>query len=151
MNNKFDFFTGLGIVILAVLVYYSSSQMPTDTAGLGAGGFPKFVAVCLGGFGTILSIKAFLQIKKGKKDVRKLDLKELAFSGLLVAAFALYIALVKPLGYILSTTIFLFVFMLIYGERIWLRMVVISVAFSLIVFYLFTEVFNIMLPHGSIF
>ncbi len=42
----------------------------------------------------------------------------------------LYIALVRPLGYILATTLFFFLFMFLYGERKVLRMAVISAVFS---------------------
>lgn len=151
MNNKVDFFTGLGIEALSALVYYSASQMPSVELGLGAGGFPKFIAVCLMIFAALLSIKAFINIRKGKKDAKRLDAKELAYAGLLAAAFALYIVVIRYLGYIISTSVFFFIFMLIYGQRKWLRMCIISVSFSVAVFFLFEKVFYIMLPRGRIF
>lgn len=151
MNNKVDFFTGIAVLILSALVFISASQMVTADQGLGAGGFPKFVSVCLGALGAALSIRAMLRIKRGQKDTPKLKKEELISAGLLVVAFFLYTLLVRPLGYLIATPLFFFIFMLIYGERKWIRMTIVSVVFSVAVFFLFEKVFYILLPHGRIF
>lgn len=119
--------------------------------GLEPGGFPKFVAACLGILGAALSIQAFLRMKKGESCSGTLDKKELLYAVILAAIFLLYILVVKSLGYILSTILVFPAFMYVYGERRWLRMGVISVVFSIVTFYLFEKVFYVFLPHGSIF
>ncbi len=152
MTNKADCITGCGIAALAGLVYSSASRFPETPTGLGAGGFPKFIAVCLGILGVILAVKSFLQMKKNSgQDQKVLCRKDLLGAGALVVLFYLYIMLVRPLGYMISTTVFFFLFMVIYGERKWLRMCIISVSFSVIAFFLFKNVFYIMLPQGRLF
>ena len=105
--------------------------------------------------GTPLFSKAFddeiLGMKKGDSSQTLPDKKELLYAAALAAVFFLYILVVKPLGYILSTILVFPVFMFIYGERRWLRMGVISVVFSVVTFYLFERVFYVFLPHGSVF
>lgn len=152
MTNKADCIAGCGIAALAGLVYSGASRFPATPTGLGAGGFPKFIAVCLGILGVILAVKSFLQLRKdGSRDQRVLHRNDLLGAGALVILFYLYIMLVRPLGYMVSTTLFFFLFMVIYGERKWLRMCIISVCFSVIAFFLFKNVFYIMLPQGTLF
>ena len=150
MSKRVDFFSGIGIVCLAAGVWYMASLLPPAASGIGAGGFPKFVAVCLGILGAALSIQAYLGMKKGDSSQTLPDKKELLYAAALAAVFFLYILVVKPLGYILSTILVFPVFMFIYGERRWLRMGVISVVFSVVTFYLFERVFDVFLPHGSV-
>ena len=151
MNNKVDFYTGIAVVILSILVFMNASQMVTADAGLGAGGFPKFVAVCLGLSAAAVSIRAMLRMKKGEKDTPKLKKEELISAGLLAVSFLLYVLTIRFLGYLIATPLFFIIFMLIYGERKWLRMIITSVVFSVAVFFLFEKVFYILLPHGQIF
>ncbi len=152
MTNKADCIAGCGIAVLAGLVYSGAGRFPKTPTGLGAGGFPKFIAVCLGILGLLLAMKSFLQMKKnGGRDQKVLCRNDLLGSGALVVLFYMYIILVKPLGYMVSTTLFFFLFMVIYGERKWLCMCIISVCFSVIAFFLFKNVFYIMLPQGTLF
>ena len=152
MTNKADCIAGCGIAVLAGLVYSGASRFPAAAKGLGAGGFPKFIAVCLGILGVILAVKSFLQMRRNSgRDQRVLRRNDLLGAGALVVLFYLYILLVRPLGYMVSTTLFFFLFMVIYGERKWLRMCIISVSFSVIAFFLFKNVFYIMLPQGTLF
>lgn len=152
MTNKADCIAGCGIAVLAGAVYYEASQFAEASSGLGAGGFPKFIAVCLGILGIILAVKSFLQLKAdGNQDKQVLTRHDLLGAMSLVAAFYFYIVLVKPLGYVVATALFFYLFMTIYGERKWIRMAVISVCFSVIAYYLFKNVFYIMLPQGMLF
>ena len=152
MTNRADCYAGCGIVALAVLGYAGAARFPGAASGLGAGGFPKFVTVCLGILGALQAVKSYTELRKNPgQDKQVLKAADLLGAGILLASFGLYIVLVRPLGYILFTTLFFFLFMLIYGERKWVRMVVISVCFSVVAYYLFTKVFYVMLPHGSLF
>lgn len=151
MNKRVDFFSGIFIVCLAAGVWYLASLLPPASSGIGAGGFPKFVAVCLGILGAALSIQSFLEMKKGEEGSGGLDRKEVLYAAILAGIFFLYIMVVKSLGYIVSTILVFPAFMFVYGERRWLRMAVISVVFSFVTFYLFERVFYVFLPHGSIF
>lgn len=140
------------VVALAAVVYWGASAFPVLDSGLGAGGFPKFIAVCLGVLGTVLAVTSYVRLRKCRDQEKQVLRKgDLLGAAVLASAFYLYIVLVKPLGYVLATTIFFFLFMLIYGERKWLRMAVISVGFSVAAYLLFRNVFYIMLPKGILF
>ena len=68
MTNRADCISGAGVTAIAVLVYYEASKFPEAAKGLGAGGFPKFIAVCLGIFGILLMITSYLKWKKNKEQ-----------------------------------------------------------------------------------
>lgn len=151
MTRKADFSIGVGTTLLAICIYLSANQLPVVEIGLGAGGFPKFIAIVLGVMGIILAIKSFYRMRQGDQDVKKLELKELINVAILAASFALYVFVVRYLGYLITTPIFFFLFMLIYGERKWIKMGIISVSFTLVVYFLFEKIFYIILPHGILF
>lgn len=152
MSNKGDCIIGGGIVALAALVWAEASRFSPASSGLGAGGFPRFIAICLGILGTILTVTSYIRWKKNKEaEVQVLKLNELLGAGILGVAFWAYVAVVTPLGYIPATIIFSFVFMLIFGERKWVRMTAVSIGFAVISYYLFRNVFYIMLPAGRLF
>ena len=148
MSKRADFYTGIVIFLVAVAIYMNASQLPSDLVGIGAKGFPQFVAVCLGGLGILLSLTAFLKIRREGNDPAKIEVKEIVLAALLVIGFALYLQLLKPLGYLIATPIFFFVFGAIYGDKKWLRLGITSVVFTIVVWLLFEKLFYIMLPHG---
>lgn len=154
MNKRVDFISGIVIVCLAAGVWYQASLLPPAASGIGAGGFPKFVAVCLAILGAALSIQAATSRRKtgeGEEKSMLPERKELLYAAVLAGIFFVYIMVVKPLGYLVSTMVAFPAFMFVYGERRWPRMLVISVVFSVVTFYLFEKVFYVFLPHGSIF
>jgi len=65
-----------------------------------------------------------------------------------IASFAVYLVLLPNLGFVAANVPFFAVLMAIYGERrpVWLA--VGSVGVSLVLFFLFREVFQIRLPAG---
>ena len=151
MTNRADCISGAGVTAIAVLVYYEASKYPEAAKGLGAGGFPKFIAVCLGIFGMLLMITSYLKWKKNKEQEKKvLTLNGLIGAAMIAVTFWMYIILVRPLGYIAATSLFSAILMIIYGERKWIRLIVVCVGFSVIAFFLFRNVFYVMLPVGNL-
>jgi len=63
-----------------------------------------------------------------------------------VAVFLLYIALLKPLGYVLSTILYLTVaFQLVQRGKLWLSLLV-AAAFAGVIYYVFVVVLKGTLP-----
>ena len=152
MTNKGDCIAGAAITAIAVFVWTEASKFPEAPSGLGASGFPKFIAICLGFLGIILTITSYLCWKKNpEQEQQVLKRHELLEAGTLAATFWLYVQLVTPFGYVISTILFSFLFMYIFGERKWIRMVLVSVGFSVSSFFLFRNIFYIMLPTGTLF
>ena len=64
------------------------------------------------------------------------------------AAFAVYLTLLPSLGFVAANVPFFAVLMVIYGERRPAWLAVSSVGVSLVLFFLFRELFQIRLPAG---
>ena len=70
-----------------------------------------------------------------------------AFWSVLGSLLALFL-LLEPLGFVTALALFLFGLSTLFGPRRWLLNLVISVAFSMSFYYLFTRVLEIPLPNG---
>jgi hypothetical protein len=154
MTPRADFFTGIGILIFSAVMFAVAGRMsPPASFGLGPGGYPMLVTGVLAALGIILAIQGWLQMRraaqpeKGSAGAKKLlDLRELRGIAILALSFWLYIVLIKYLGYLITTPIFLFLFLLQYGDRKWLRMILVSVITTAASWVLFVYAFRIFLP-----
>lgn len=152
MTNKADCIAGVGFMAFGGAVYYGASLFKVAKKGMGAGGFPKFLAVMLMILGLLLVITSYFKLRQNPKgDKKVLNGKEILMILIMVACFGVYLAIIKTVGYMISTIVFTFIFFYIYGDRKWLRMVIISVLFSVITYFLFRNVFYVMLPMGKLF
>jgi hypothetical protein len=157
MTPRADFFTGVGIVIFSAAMFAVAGRMsPPASFGLGPGGYPMLVTGVLVALGTILAIQGWLEIRRAARagssapgTVPKKNLfvpRELRNIAILALSFWLYVFLIKYLGYLITTPIFLFLFLLQYGDRKWLRMILVSVITTAASWALFVYVFRIFLP-----
>lgn len=152
MTNKADCFAGVGFMVLGAAIYKGASGFKIAEKGMGAGGFPKFLAVVIALLGLLLAITAYLKLRQNPNgDKKVLNGKEILMILLMVAMFGVYLGIIKTVGYLISTMVFTFIFFFIYGDRKWLRMIIISVLFTVISYYLFRNVFYVMLPMGTLF
>jgi putative tricarboxylic transport membrane protein len=68
-----------------------------------------------------------------------------------VAVIVIYVSLVSTVGFILMTPLLMVAMMWLFGERHFVKMAVIAVVTTVLVWLLFTEVFMIFLPAGRLF
>jgi hypothetical protein len=147
MTHRADFFTGIGLVVFSSAMFAIASRMPPSaTFGLGPGGYPMLACGVLIFLGIILAVQSWIGIQRKAAEKKILSLKELGGIGLLALSFIAYALLVKYLGYIITTPVFLFLFLLQYGDRKWLRMVLVSVIATAVTWVLFVYAFRIFLP-----
>jgi putative tricarboxylic transport membrane protein len=83
--------------------------------------------------------------KTGPLDVGKLEWRHICQALALLAAMAAYAFLLRPLGFIASTSLFLIGTALLLGERKILRLIAISIFASFVVWYLVEQVLEIVL------
>ncbi|MCK9287778.1 MAG: tripartite tricarboxylate transporter TctB family protein [Sphaerochaetaceae bacterium] len=151
MTPKADFYSGIGIAVFSAVFFILSGTYPASEQGLGPGGFPKIVTGTMFCLGVLLSINSFINMKRGMKDIVKLNGKDMLQVLILAAAFLAYIVVIKYLGYVISTPLFLFLFLYLYGDRKWLRMVLVSIIGTAVTFVLFKYLFQIYLPEFYFF
>jgi putative tricarboxylic transport membrane protein len=154
MNRKYwDLASGVGILALAFALYVGSTRVRTlDVSRFGSGFFPAVVAALLAVLGLVILADGIRQAWRPAAKAAAGDGKSRAWG--VAATFGLmaaYAGLLPPVGFIIMTTAYLFLQMLILAppdKRKILPFAVISALVSTIVYYTFVTVFHLMLPAG---
>lgn len=161
MKKYMDTIWGVAILILCALMFYATSQIRTFAAmhGLDSRFFPHIVAGVLAVLGTILLIRGLTNVKnympysgETKKEHKGLSVGGRCVFETFVAIF-IYVTIIDPLGFLLSTVVYLIAQMIIlYPEKLTKKklilFVVISIVASAAIYYIFRNVFYLMLPAG---
>ena len=140
---------GLACIALGICVFVGAGSLQKVRLGIGPGGFPKFIAVVLmllGAAQTIMAVSAGVEAPKFNVEKKAATLFVSA-----VAVTAAYVALLPTVGFILLTPVLMLIMMYLFGAREYLKMIIIAVVTTIVVWLLFTEVFMIFLPVGRIF
>lgn len=150
-EKYWDFCSGIFLFVFSIVLFYGGMTVKTlEVSTFGSGFFPKVVAV-------ILALTSLPIIAGGLQKARIADGKEeklnprwwavLATFGIMLA----YAALIPKLGFIITTTVYLFLQMQILADgskRKHVLFAVIAVSASVIIYFTFVKVFNLMLPAG---
>lgn len=147
-----DFFTGLGFLALAAGMYAMSFSIKQITAmDIGPSFMPKLVTGCI----AICSLALIYQSQQGEAAAKNGEKKESGSANWgfikIVSLICLYFILLEPVGYLIMTTVYLFGhFMLLStaANRKIPLFVLVSIAVSTGTYYLFREVFFLLLPAG---
>jgi putative tricarboxylic transport membrane protein len=137
---------GLGFLALGIGVCVEGSRL-----GFGSvlapepGFFPWLGGLVLTG----LSVCLVLQARRTRAVAPSLA-SEWARPALLLAALALYVPLLEPLGYPLTTTGLCVVALRILNTRRWPVTLGVSAALALATFFLFNRVLGVELPAGTL-
>ena len=141
--SKFDRYASVVFLAIgiAVFMYIQSIEISTAGSSIGPKELPSFLAVIL----IILSLANLYVSIKNKKPAKE---NKLEYKKFLVAfiSLVLYAALIEPLGYVISTIIFLFVNFQNMEKGGYLKSALISAAFAGGIYYLYVEVAQGVLP-----
>lgn len=136
-------------MLIGIFIYLQAMNIePLMKNELGSGYFPKVVA----GTMIVLSIlNLFLNLKKTHIEDEN-NTKSDLFGGLsTIALIGIYSLLYQKVGFLIGTSLYLFLQILILApkeKRNIMLFAIISVVFSVFVYYLFTRIINMPLPKG---
>lgn len=152
-----DIVVGVFFMVLSAALMIMAQMLPkSQVMDIG----PDFMPMVIGAITFILAaILTFLNIKNFKMHAKELenaeipecDYKRVISSIILVLV---YVMVLQPVGFILSTLVFLLLQMLVLSPdderdaKHIIRLVVIDVIFTMVVFFLFRYGFKIVLPAG---
>ena len=155
MNSwKLDIVTGIGSIAFASFVLlYSLRFPPPRGTDFGPGLFPRVIATILVILGVLVLIQAWKLRTQPPTECEPDPLDEevtasfhgLRNVGVTIVALSVYIAVVKPLGFIPTTLIMLFVLMKTYGVSV-LRSILFSCLITGFVYVLFAMLLRVVLP-----
>lgn len=106
--------------------------------------FPKVLSI-LGTIACLIILTGIekTKIKEAEIDYRRLHEYKLGQAVMLLALMVAYALCLRPVGFIISTTAFLFLGAFILGERKWILMASVAIIATMIVWYLVQEVLGI--------
>ena len=148
-----DRITFVCILLLATVYFYATEQIFAYEFGdpLGPKAFPRLLGVCLLITAALLFMEMWRSPKtqpSTKADRTRGDKRYWWVVGAVVIWTAIYFKAFVPLGYLLSTSIYLLVLMAYFNRGRWAANVLTSVLFCVISYLLFTKVLGVTLPHG---
>ncbi len=137
-------------LIFSLVCLYASITYPnlkTDYMQVSASFFPTVVSVIMAAVSLIMLIEAIV-----KPDIREplSDTEKKAYlRGILAIADCIfYVAIFKPVGYIISSILALFAMMVIFGNRKWKAMIITSIAMPIVLYLVFYYALQTNLPAG---
>lgn len=139
---------GLLIFIVAAVYLYLSFQLPNyEYAPIDADVIPKGLGILL----LVLSVFLFFSravetdAEKAKRDIPKTEL------GVIAAVFVMifvYILLFETIGFIITTSLFIFFCSWFLGYRAWKTNILVSLLFPIVMYAIFVFALGIVLPRG---
>ncbi len=130
----------LGAVVLFLAFGFPAPGQPEDP---GTAALPRLI----GGALVVLGVMLFFNCEK---NIFLPEPGSRLRTGLIVVASVAYTFALTPLGFMLSSLIFMVFGLLIMGIRSILRLVLVPVIISVAVYYLFTDALGVYLPSGII-
>jgi putative tricarboxylic transport membrane protein len=138
----FDRYASIVFIVLGVLLFFYSQTLTTSIEShIGPKELPMFLSVALV-FTGILNLVAALRAKAGKKK-EGLEYKKFL---IILGSLLLYVFLLEPVGYVISTFLFLLVAFQTMERGQILKSAIIAAAFAGGIYYLYVEVAMGSLP-----
>lgn len=142
-----DFYSGLILSLFGVLMFFESQKIRRLRFDvLDNTFFPSVATILLVIFSVALVIHSLLSKEKPKPIVFEKPLRVILF----LVSFLVYILLMEPIGFVLSSIIFVFVSCLIISWPIKIKTTVYSAIFAIAtsfsVWYVFAKVLRLVLP-----
>ncbi|MGE4283317.1 MAG: tripartite tricarboxylate transporter TctB family protein [Clostridia bacterium] len=155
-KNKVSLYSGIFFLVYGLSMFGMASKIEnTGITSLGAGFVPTLVSVVIVILsiiviaGAVVSLK--IEKKSGEQETKKpsVDVKGVIATIVLLAAYAI---LLKPVGFIIASIIYMFLQMYLLAPQITKKKLilyaVISIVTPFIVNYIFIKFFTLMLPSG---
>jgi putative tricarboxylic transport membrane protein len=144
-----DIYGGIIGILIGVFAFWEGRKMPADVVmGIGPSFFPNFLAGFLVLFSVALLVNALRGRSKGAVEPLRLADPGVRRGLITLAAAFLFCALLDPLGFILTSEIFLVFMIWVLGKRDALSLVAAPPVVTVATWLLFEKVLHLSLPAG---
>ncbi len=143
---------GAVFMLLSIFFFAMTFSFPEITIALSPTVFPRFVTVCLFLLSLLLLVQGIGKQRKQHpvKLPQQIDRAYLLRFILLTAAGFLYTRIIRYTGYIAATPLFIAAAMLVFSERKWYRIVLVSAGTTAVLYLVFRMVFRVPLPRFAL-
>ncbi|MGH2316393.1 tripartite tricarboxylate transporter TctB family protein [Planococcus sp. SE5232] len=159
-----DVFSGIFLLIVSVIMFFTAYSFEALTTSLvGPAFMPQIIAIVMAIFSVVIAVGGFRKSKiipeeKNSPEQHKEELivtEKRSYKPVLISLGLMigYVILLPYIGFLIMTVIYIFLQMLILSHithrKIWLFLLI-SIVTSATIYYLFRNVFYVMLPTGII-
>ena len=139
---------GAAFMLLSIFFFAMTFLFPEITIALSPTVFPRFVTVCLFLLSSLLLIQGIGKQRKQhpEKPRAKIDRAYLMRFIALAGAGFIYTRIIRYTGYIVATPLFIAAAMVIFAEKKWYRIVLISTGVTAVLYLVFRMIFRVPLP-----
>lgn len=150
MKLRFNLNTGIniGIISFGLFIFLITLNMPKSPLGIGPGDYPRIISLGLMICGFLLLIYELLYPPPSKKLYSWESLKRIL---LLIGISLIYVYLVDYLGFLCLTPILIWTAMHLFDFKNTPIAITISIAVTVVVYYVFHNIFKVSLPSFSLF
>ncbi len=161
MDRRVDFALSIAVVAFGLFIGVSSLVAKTPTVvfdPIGPYGFMRVIATAFIVFGTILIVRQIRaaraglppeSVARGSEDEEGHPASARRALAMMVATFA-YPILMAPLGYVITTIVYVIGGVAILNERSWKWVVPLAVVYALATFLIFASMLRVPLPLGPL-
>ena len=134
MKKKYtDCISSVVLILFGLWGWYETShwKVSTSSGGLSPKTYPRILFTAIIILSAVILVRTLILLWTQRKGAEELERKIPIYLRNVVGSvvlFVVYILALRAFGFLFTTPVFLFLSMLLYGERRWLRMVIISVA-----------------------
>ena len=152
-----DIIVGIFFMALSVVLMIMAQMLPkSKVMEIGPDFMPMVIGVLTFILAAILTCRSVKNFKANAAAIDPDSIPECDYKRVLssIILVLVYVFILKPVGFIVSTLAFLFLQMLVLspdderGKKDMIKLAVIDVIFTLVVFFLFRYGFKIVLPAG---
>jgi putative tricarboxylic transport membrane protein len=142
----------LGSIILVFSGFLWFYAIPYHIKGSAQALFPKCLTVSMMIPCVLLCIQGFKSYKAGGKQQTSSFVPSVSLRALMVVPLMLaYIFLINIIGFYVTTSLFIFLFMLFFGTRKWLPLCLFPIAIPLVVYVVIRKILSFPFPEGLLF
>lgn len=152
-----DFGSGLFMLLLGLALFISSQSIPTG-AEMGAGPdfMPKLMSALLAISGTILTVQGWFSKRSSNPDGTAKPAEKRDYAAVILSLVYLlaYILLLTRIGFLVMTVLYTFLQISLFapkekrGRKNYVLFGIISVAATVVIYFIFVYGFNLLLPAG---
>ena len=144
-----DFWIAILVIALSIIFFIQADRMPGSDRGIGPGDYPKVICYVLFALGAIQLVTVIIRSKGIPLiDFKSINSRYLLRALIMLLLTLLYYKLLKPVGFLLTTPLYLFASFILFGYKKKVKAAIIAIVFSVVVYFLFTKVFLVILPRG---
>ncbi|WP_077214898.1 tripartite tricarboxylate transporter TctB family protein [Bacillus dakarensis] len=140
MSLKLDDFIGIIVIILSAFLYFLTNDLPEQSAF-----FPKYLIILFGVLGVILFFQSFKNKREQSKE-SSFSMKNLKDPSKALGLLIVYVILINLIGFFIATTMFVVVFMVVFKEKSFKKVVLTAVLLDAFLYVLFVYQLNVPLP-----